>query len=938
MPRPTRKIKTEEIQNRVFISYSRRDSEFVKRLHSGLAESQVNAWVDWEDIPPSTQWMSEIRRGIDASDAFAFVVSRHSLASDVCREELNHAVSSAKRLIPVVIDEPETSQVPEPLKALNWIFARQDDEFAVALSKFIEAINTDLGKLRAHARLLMRAREWTDRNHDPSFLLRGLDLREAENWLASIDARGPLPSKLHTDYVLESQKFERQEAERWKRLYEQSLARQLAAQSQLLVDQRGTALPLAAALAVEAAHRSPSLETDQALRKALRLMPARIRQHPLPRASVTVVAGEADVMARSYGSTLEIWLLDDAEPGAVIQTEAPLAEMGRSGSPLAITRDGGRVAGIVGGTRVQVWQAADSAVILDYKTETEAFGSTFSADGTKLAVTTEAGTLLLDVATGQSIATLTHESTMSHLSLHPEATEIAVWGLEAVEIWDLTQSKRIASIPINSGGARTELRYSPTGRYLALVSKGTYEINLFDTQTRQRIFEEKRHIDIAFEPQDRGFAIASPEWIIDVHKLPQLERLYRLRHDNSVWRTVFSPDGKRLASQSSDSTIRIWDVESDGREVGRIVESAGSSAANFVFSRDSKRLHLLRENEIETRDRQGISEWVRLECGSPVFSVDASTTGSAVLYGCRNGTWVCMDYANLRKFAESQGRNAFGEQVGTVRIAGRTSGILIRRASGGFELIDLDRREAETEFGAFGASDAATDIHGNIFVLADEGRDLICWSTTDRQVRSRRRWDEGCIAVDVSSSGEAIGVITKNSEVVVLAPSLSEERGRFKARSARGLVFCPAGDRMALWHAEDSESSVWLVSAPDGKLDREWSVPSRINDLRFDPSGTHVGLALKDGSVQVWAVAERAPVAIHRHGTEATTMCFLADAGFVASGSWDGTLRIWPWQQSYLIQAVCARLDRDMTAAEWSQYLPGEPYRKTREAASNRRG
>ncbi|MBV9465035.1 MAG: toll/interleukin-1 receptor domain-containing protein, partial [Solirubrobacterales bacterium] len=37
----------------VFISYSRRDQGFVKRLHDALKSRQYEVWVDWEDIPPS---------------------------------------------------------------------------------------------------------------------------------------------------------------------------------------------------------------------------------------------------------------------------------------------------------------------------------------------------------------------------------------------------------------------------------------------------------------------------------------------------------------------------------------------------------------------------------------------------------------------------------------------------------------------------------------------------------------------------------------------------------------------------------------------------------------------------------------------------------------------------------------------------------------------
>ena len=36
----------------VFISYARKDKEFVRRLHAALIEAGRDSWVNWEDIPP----------------------------------------------------------------------------------------------------------------------------------------------------------------------------------------------------------------------------------------------------------------------------------------------------------------------------------------------------------------------------------------------------------------------------------------------------------------------------------------------------------------------------------------------------------------------------------------------------------------------------------------------------------------------------------------------------------------------------------------------------------------------------------------------------------------------------------------------------------------------------------------------------------------------
>jgi len=49
----------------VFISYSRKDSDFMRRLHEALTKHQRDIWVDWEDIPLSADWWKEICAGKD---------------------------------------------------------------------------------------------------------------------------------------------------------------------------------------------------------------------------------------------------------------------------------------------------------------------------------------------------------------------------------------------------------------------------------------------------------------------------------------------------------------------------------------------------------------------------------------------------------------------------------------------------------------------------------------------------------------------------------------------------------------------------------------------------------------------------------------------------------------------------------------------------------
>jgi len=48
----------------VFISYSRLDKDFVGKLREALIAQAQEVWIDWESIPPSQAWWSEIQKGI----------------------------------------------------------------------------------------------------------------------------------------------------------------------------------------------------------------------------------------------------------------------------------------------------------------------------------------------------------------------------------------------------------------------------------------------------------------------------------------------------------------------------------------------------------------------------------------------------------------------------------------------------------------------------------------------------------------------------------------------------------------------------------------------------------------------------------------------------------------------------------------------------------
>src|SRR4051812_47055698 len=89
-----------------FVSYARRDQEFVRRLSDALQREGLKLWVDAEDIPTSTDWRSALARGIEGSRAVIVVLSPDAIASQQVGSELVAARECGKRIIPVVHRDP----------------------------------------------------------------------------------------------------------------------------------------------------------------------------------------------------------------------------------------------------------------------------------------------------------------------------------------------------------------------------------------------------------------------------------------------------------------------------------------------------------------------------------------------------------------------------------------------------------------------------------------------------------------------------------------------------------------------------------------------------------------------------------------------------------------------------------------------------------------
>jgi hypothetical protein len=164
-------------------------------------------WVDRADIEPAADSWARIARGIRAAKALVFVITPESATSAPCLRELDAAADLNKLIVPVVLRRTDPRGLDERLTAPNWIFFTPDRDFEESLGLVLRALDNDVEWRDDHARLAVRADEWVQSGRDRSFVLRGLDLRLAQEWLARAAEHEKVPpTDLQVEYILASRK------------------------------------------------------------------------------------------------------------------------------------------------------------------------------------------------------------------------------------------------------------------------------------------------------------------------------------------------------------------------------------------------------------------------------------------------------------------------------------------------------------------------------------------------------------------------------------------------------------------------------------------------------------------------------------------------------------------------------------------------------------
>ena len=848
----------------VFVSYSRHDADFVRRFHGALAERGRAAWVDWSGIPPTADWMKEIKSSIEATAAFVFVISPDSVTSDVCREEIEHADERNKRILPIVCRDVPAEQVPDAARRRNWIFFRGEDDFDGALESLLDALDTDPEWAHMHTRLLVRAIEWDASGRDRSFLLRGRDLKAAEDWLAQVDERkDPQPTRLHTEYVIASRQaairgqritmgalgaglvialalavfafIQRHQAQEQARV---ARSRELAA-SALLQEQTNPELSLA--LAVQAGRTAPTDEAATAIREALDASYARgvLEGHTEAVNSAAFSPDGSRIVTASDDGTVRIW---DARSHATIRTLHPSASRVLSA---AYDPDGTRI--VTAGSRgsVEIWNADTGEKVEELQGHRgTVWSAAWSADGDRIVTAGHDGTARVwNARSGDEVAVFTgHRGNVYDASFSPNGKRVVSASHDgSARVWDAETGReiRVLSVRDEPGvGNTVEVNgadFSPDGRYVVTASDDGVG-RVWSTRTgRVKLL------------------------------LPGSDQMYTAQ---------FSHDGQHVVTANLEAA-RVWDVataEELGKGRGFLVVTLRGDTGNFVsaaFTPDDRQVVTANADgtaRIWEAGRDDATE--TFHSGHPAvlsaaFSPDGSRVASAVVYHS-------LDIWNART----------GKKEMAVHVPSLGPAQVVEDAA----------------FSPDGRSVVTADDDGTARILdAQSGRWLVTLRGHAKLANSAAFSPDGGSVVTASNDGTAR---IWDADTGKTTATLNPHSGPLLSAA-----FSPDGSRIA---TAGENGVIWIWdSATHDVLTKLRGHDDAVHTAAWSPDGEHILTASEDGTARIWdAASGKSLLVLRGHQGAVLSSAFSPDGTRVVTGGVDRTARVWDAESGQLLEIL----------------------------------
>ena len=376
-------------------------------------------------------------------------------------------------------------------------------------------------------------------------------------------------------------------------------------------------------------------------------------------------------------------------------------------------------------------------------------------------------------------------------------------------------------------------------------------------------------------------------------------------HSSVVTALALSPDGRTLASSSSDETVKLWNLDT-GRLAKTLPEFRGR-LNSVAFSPDGRLLAAGSDTSQATLWDLAAEKVVATFDGSmprvtfsPVQGLLAIGTGGNFLGQGNSPTvriWDSATQKTLRTFSRSGSRSAFSPDGQTVAIGSFENSVRLWSLTTGLETRVLTNSQTviALAFSPDGKTLAASTWEGPVYL----------WDTTTGQRGIPLSGHTSrVLSLAFAPDGQTIATASSDQTIGLWDATTHQSKGYLKGHASEvwSVLFMPGG-RKLLSAGKDETIKTWNAESkedPGRTVDRS----GRINGRPvFSENGIHVATGPGPGDdVQVWELSTKTLKAVLPHAHRA--VAFTEQGRVLVTMTTNYILRFWDWPQPRLQQEI----------------------------------